>query len=403
VKNITLSELEKLEPIQVYTKNDWLSRMYRKSESEGTMLMGQTALNVFSDYCTYQNKTELEVINEYQVLVKMGDARRLGLSLDRFVQFMNEAHPEITRIDPLQEVRRIKNPTLPERKIGFKRKGPKTIKSYFGFVKSYLRLCHDVRISSEDVKDYIAFPKIRKEPRRPITIEIIKKIFHEASPLRRAFYSVLISSGMRLGEALQLTLNDFHFDENPVRVTIRANTTKTKEGRETYISFEAVDKLKQLILNRDDDERIFIEKKHLKRAKSIKLAVANEDHVFARIRERLAPKDKRFREKYPDSKLYVVNIHSMRSFFHTQASEKHGVEYANALDGHSGYLKQYYRKSAEDRAKMYLELQPRLLVESISPDREKTKDKIINDLQAQMQGLQEKLERIEQLKKPLEP
>jgi len=395
-------ELQELEPIQVYTKDDWLNRMYRKSESEGTMLQGKTSLNCFLDFCTYQNKTEKQVINELQMLAKTKNARNLGLALDRFVQFMNEAHPEITRIDPLQEVRRTKDPTLPERKIGFKRKGAKTIKSYFGFVKSYLRLCHDVRISSEDVKDYIAFPKIRKEPRKPITIDILKLICNNANPLRRAFYNVLITSGMRLGEALQLTKGDIHFNESPVRVTIRANTTKTKEGRETYISFEAVDKIRILVENKEDDEKIFMDKKHLKRAKSIKLAVANEDHVFAGLREKLGREDKRFREKYPESDRYVVNIHSFRAYFHTHASETHGMEYANALDGHSGYLPQYYRKSPEERAKMYLELEPRLLIESIKPDVEKTKDMIINDLQIQMQKLQEKMQRIDELKKPLE-
>ena len=75
----------------------------------------------------------------------------------------------------------------------------------------------------------------------------MKLILNTASPLRRALYSVLISSGMRLGEALSLTKQDIHFNENPVRVTIRAETTKTKEGRETYISSEAFDKLKTII------------------------------------------------------------------------------------------------------------------------------------------------------------
>ena len=214
--------MSELEEIQIYSKNDWLDKMFRKSESEGTKLMAQTALNVFEDFCNYQKKTESQLIRELQMLSKAGEIRKLCLFLDRFVQFMNQDHPDITRLDPFRK----------KNLISFKRKGPKTIKSYFGFIKSYLRLCHDVKITSEDVKDYITFPKIRKEPRKAVTIEILKRIFHEASPQRRALYNVLVSSGMRLGEALQLTKNDIHFDENPVRVTIRAETTKTKEGRE---------------------------------------------------------------------------------------------------------------------------------------------------------------------------
>jgi len=383
--------MSQIEEIQIYSKNDWLDKMFRKSESEGTKLMAQTALNVFEDFCNYQKKTESQVIREYQLFSKAGEIRKLCLMLDRFVQFMNQDHPDITRLDPLRKK------TL----ISFKRKGPKTIKSYFGFIKSYLRLCHDVKITSEDVKDYITFPKIRKEPRKAITIEILKRIFHEASPQRRALYDVLVSSGMRLGEALSLTKNDIHLEENPVRVTIRAETTKTKEGRDSFISSEAIDKLKPVIENIEDNERIFIDSQFLKRVKSIKLAVAHEDHIFSSLRERLGKNDKRFKEKYPNSFLYVINLHSFRAYFHTKASEKHGVEYANALDGHSGYLPQYYRKSPEERAKMYLELEPSLLIESIKPEVEKTKDRIIADLEIKMEKLEAESKRNSELLKKL--
>jgi len=44
---------------------------------------------------------------------------------------------------------------------------------------------------------------------------------------------------------------------------------------------------------------------------------------------------------------------------------------------------------------MYLELEPRLLVESIKPESEKTKDKIINDLQAKMQAQQEQMQQLQ--------
>ena len=54
----------------------------------------------------------------------------------------------------------------------------------------------------------------------------------------------------------------------------------------------------------------------------------------------------------------------MRSYFHTQASIVHDEQYANALDGHQGYLMQYYRLSAEKRAELYRELEPHLLVYS---------------------------------------
>ena len=362
--------LSVLEEIQIFTKKDWLDRMYRKSESESTRDSAETALNVFGSFCIYLNKTETELINEYQLLSKTNEIRKLCLSLDRLVQFMNTDHPEIKLVDALH----------PYRKVGLKRKSPRTIRTYFGFIKSYLRICHGIKISIEDIKDYVQFPKIRKEPRRPVTLKTLKLILNTTSPLRRALYSVLISSGMRLGEALSLTKQDIHFNENPVRVTIRAETTKTKEGRETYISSEAFDKLKTIIEKTQDSKSIFTNIENKKKA------VTNEDQLFDDLRKRLG-----LIEKYPNSCRFVLNIHCFRAYFHTIASDKHGSGYANALDGHGEYLPQYYRKSAEDRAKMYLELEPRLLVESIKPESEKTKDKIINDLQKKMEQLEHQL------------
>jgi len=369
-----------IQDFQLFTKEDWLDRMYRKSESESTKGVAETALHIFSSFCMYQNKTETELINEYQVLSTSGDIRKICLSLDRLVQFMNTEHPEIKYSDPF----------FPERKIGFKKKNPKSIRTYFGFIKSYLRICHSIKVTNEDVRDYVQFPKQRKEPRKPISIKTLKLIFNSRlDPLRRSLYNVQISSGIRLGEALALTKQDFHFDENPVRITIRAEITKTKEGRETYISSEAADKLKPIIEKKQDNEKVFTD------IDNIKKAVIHEDQLFDDLRKRLG-----LTEKYPNSTRHVVNIHSFRAYFHTKASQKHGSEYANALDGHGAYLKQYYRETPEERAKKYKELEPSLLIESVKLETEKAKDKIIESLQEQMQKLQDKMTRMELLNKP---
>jgi len=92
-----------------------------------------------------------------------------------------------------------------------------------------------------------------------------------------------------------------------------------------------------------------------------------------------------------------VNIHGFRAYFHTKASQKHGSDYANALDGHGAYLKQYYRETDEERAKKYKELEPSLFIESFKPETEKKKDDIIENLQAQMLKLQDEVTRIKRL------
>ena len=189
-----------------------------------------------------------------------------------------------------------------------------------------------------------------------------------------------------MGEALILTKKNIHLDENPVRITLRAEDTKTKQGRETYISNEAVEKLTPIIESVKDDEQFFINSDNLE------YHVSNEDRCFGYLRDKLG-----FTEKYPNSVRYVVNIHAFRAYFHTKASQKHGVEYSNALDGHSGYLEQYYRLDAKNRAEMYKELESDLLIESVKVEADRTKDKIIETLQENMQKLEDKMLRIELL------
>ncbi len=357
-----------------FDKKRWLEQIFIKSESERSVNVANTSLKMFEYFYQNEGLTETQMIERYQALAKEGDIRSICLSLAKFVQFLSQDHEEIIVNEKINKT--------------FKKKSALTIGVYFCNIKSYLRKCHGVKLSNEDIKDYVTFPRRRKEPRRAIETKTVKRILRKASPLRSALYSVLISSGMRIGEALALTKTDFHFNEDPVRVTIRAETTKTNETRETYISSEAYDKLKEFLEGKNDNEKIFTTNDKIDKA------VVSEDQYFMELRKRLDLK-----EKYPNSCRYVVNIHAFRAYFHTKASQKHGSDYANALDGYGAYLKQYYRETPEERAKKYNELEPNLLIESVKLETEKTKDKIIEDLQAEMEKLKDQMLRIELLNK----
>jgi len=365
--------------LQQFSKADWLNRMYRKSNSARTKMSAATSLRMFGFFCDSQHTTEQETISRYHRFVQAGDVRSVCLSFDKFIQFLGEDHPEFKTFKFADHNRHAFN---------FKKKSPKTVRTYFGFVKSYLRICHDVKISTDDIKDYVQFPKIRKEPRQAISLETLKLIIDKASSIRRALYLTQISSGIRLGEALALTKKNFHFDENPVRLTLDAEITKQKEGRDTYISSEAVDRVKMFIDGKKDNEKVFTEIGDLDRA------VIEEEHYFGNLRARLGLLD-----RYPNSVRFLVNIHCFRAYFSTKASQKHGMEYAHALDGHSGYMKQYYRMTSEDRANKYKELEPDLLVLSVKLKTEKATDKIIENMQEQMKQLQHKIACLELLNK----
>ncbi len=216
------------------------------------------------------------------------------------------------------------------------------------------------------------------------------------NPKRRALYYVLVSSGMRIGEALTLTRKNFKFDEHPVRVVLESENTKTKESRETYVSSEAFEKLKLLlgdIIHHKEDcdcskcNECFFNTTTLKGHH----AVSYESQYFGKLREKLG-----FLKKYPNSIRYVTNIHSMMAYFITKASQKNGSDYGHALSGHGSYLKQYIRIPQEEQAKLYLDLEPDLLVESVKVE-SKDKEKKIVALEQIVEELQSKMLRIELL------
>lgn len=357
-----------------FSDEDWINKMYAKSRSERTRTVAKTSLKTFDLFCNHQGLSRDEVIKQYsrwfnpeyeEGKIAKPDIRSICLSLDKFVRFMEE------------------DVKLENEKIS-KKKSFKTLNLYFGFVKSYLRICHGIKLSGDDIRDYVTFPKQRKVQRIPITLKQLKAIMNNANSRQRALYYVLVSSGVRLGEALTLTKNNLHMDENPVRVTLDPDNTKTKQGRETYISSEAVEKIIPFLEKvQTDDEYIFMNSDNLA------YNVSNEDRNFHYLREKLG-----FMEKYKNSVRYVTNIHSMRAYFHTKASQKHGVEYANSLDGHEGYLEQYYSLTPERRAEMYKELKPELLIESVKIESDTTKNKIMETMQGQMAKMQDEINRL---------
>jgi len=160
------------------TDEYWLNKMYRKSESEGTQLIAKTSLSTFEYFCQKETglngKSMPEMIEKYQEWYDQDrpDIQSICMSLDKFIEFMGKDHDEI-RVNV--------NRT-------FKAKHPKTLKVYFGFIKSYLRICHGIKLTTEDIRDYVTFPKPRKEPRRAISLDTLKLIFGKCDRTRRALY-----------------------------------------------------------------------------------------------------------------------------------------------------------------------------------------------------------------------
>ncbi|MCA9827173.1 MAG: tyrosine-type recombinase/integrase [Nitrosopumilus sp.] len=302
------------------TKEEFIEKFYNKSKSIGSKNVLISVLNHFDTFCleVYGGNSEL-LLKELRG--DMGDA--LYNFLQDFINYMEEAKLK-----------------------------PKTIASYFSTLRTYLR-SQGIKISSDEIKDLVSLPSIIQELRIPLTKDHLKLLLDYSKSERKALYLTLLSSGMRIGEAISLRKSDFDLTSDPILVTIPGKFTKTKQTRQTYISSEARDALNRILEKKGDSDLVF--------AKSENLAAARlaEERTFDNLRKRCGLLD-----RYQDSNRHTITIHSMRAFFHTQASIVHDEQYANALDGHQGYLMQYYRLSVEKRAELYRKLEPHLLIYS---------------------------------------
>ena len=84
------------------------------------------------------------------------------------------------------------------------------------------------------------------------TAEEIGRILEYLPIQAKTVTLVLVSSGMRSGEALRLTLEDIELNRNPPRINIPAGITKTKKKRTTFITPEAKDQLEEWLNFRDE-------------------------------------------------------------------------------------------------------------------------------------------------------
>jgi len=254
---------------------------------------------------------------------------------------------------------------------------PKSIKLFVGVVKGFLR--HSgIRIYDEDFRRIVKLPKVRRHREEPLTKEILVRLLRNI-PLRfQAAVLVLVASGMRVGELVQLKISDIDFESKPTRIKIRAETTKTREGRETYLTEEATKALKDYLsryfswkqgeTNQPVLDKIIFGPTTAKRKKD-----GEKTHSPAQIAESVLRCTLRYHlKKIPDlTKLnengtHVIHFHAFRKYFYTTVSNVVGSDFAHALMGHHGYLDTYYNLPQEKRREMYLKAEPYLTISDLA-------------------------------------
>jgi integrase len=252
---------------------------------------------------------------------------------------------------------------------------PKTIQTYIYGVKSFVEYSLGIEISKKkmkELKNRLPKGKRARTEDGDLTRERFRNILTHCEDKGKALFLFLATSGIRIGEALQIQPYDIDWSSDPVKVRVRGETAKEGDAYYTFVSSEAKDALSEWLKVKDSYLRSAMNKGRglSKTVKGRGIKDANDSRIFpfsmsvANSMWMVAVKKAKLADRDASTNRFKFHIHILRKFFQSQ------MKYANvpddvveALVGHVGYLDDAYRRYSQQQvAEMYKKGEPYLLV-----------------------------------------
>lgn len=248
-------------------------------------------------------------------------------------------------------------------------KAPKTKVLKIGAVKAYFEINRYTfsKVILQTLNGRKSNTPISRE--RVPSKEELQRILEHLPFHGRVITLVLTSSDMRTGEALNMETKDIDFNISPVKVYLKAKTTKTGQQRFTYISIEATEILTEWLKYRPT----FIEKtasaipietsrkKYLKRVQNLVFPFSHQN--LMKLWKSALQKTGLY-EIDPDTNRVTIRPHNLRKYFRTYGGWAN-PDIPEALMGHRGGIAAVYARfdQAENiLMEGYLEAEPNLSI-----------------------------------------
>lgn len=227
---------------------------------------------------------------------------------------------------------------------------PKTFSSYVVIVKQFF-IDNDITLKASTWKKLLRLKtgtRALTQDRIP-TMEEFKRILAYSDIKMKALLLTLASSGMRIGEATQIKIEDIDFDNEPVKINLKAEYTKTKDPRITFISNEASDSLKEWLKNHDSYLQGAVKRlnlpgktKNVNDNRAFPFTTGSVNSAFQRLL-RLTRLD----DIDPQTKRHIIHIHVFRKWFYSNLRLVIPEAIVQTLIGHRGYLTDAYARHDE--------------------------------------------------------
>lgn len=289
---------------------------------------------------------------------------------------------------------------------------------YQGHVIKTVRLfleVKDVEISKTKFRMKVRMQKPVVEKKVPITKEDIRNIVSACdNPRLKTYVMFLAATGMRAREATHIRIRDLHLDHpDQPYVKVRAETTKTKNGRNVYLTQEIVHQLQdylnwkyrerrtqydheadkvtygKFIPEKDNNDYVFMPYHHKgEKTPQLRSIYVDLDYNFSRLLERIGMGQKE--ENNP--KRHEITFHSFRRFVRTEISKLGFTDYAEGYIGHASST--YWTAPEEDNIAIFRKIEPYLTYMDFTELEAKAQDTNTQ--------LEDKEERIRHLEKEVE-
>lgn len=330
-------------------KEEFLNKVYRRSHSEHSRRFYGNGIENFHAFCNAKKVVTVIPKNVYKVL-------------DSYAEWLDAKHTK-----------------------------PKTIADYMSAVRKFLGYL-DMVIDPTTFKSKVTMPRVSKIADEPLKLEDVRTILSKGRPNKktRALILVLLSSGMRIGEALSVRVGDLDTSSEPPTILIKAEYAKTRTARVAYMSDEARDALKEVIVDAPKERLAFDYSGDLWQREKVTV------RTFREVVERAG-----LGQKIENHRIHKIHFHNFRKFFLTKGTDKIGEHAAHALCGHGFYMDTYYRKSEEERKQDYLALMPSLTAFG-SIEMEAEHAKLMREIRVNLSMLIEDESQREQMMKEIE-